>query len=205
MKTLISFLFVFTSLIFVHAGGYQVGDKAVDFKLKNVNGKFVSLSDYNDAKGFIVIFTCNHCPFAKAYQDRIQEIDKIYKPKGFPVIAINPNDPKIVPEDSFEAMVKLSNEKAFTYPYLIDEKQEVYRLYGATRTPHVYLLKKVNKEWKVAYIGAIDDNHQDVKAVKEKYLINALEAIIAGKKPEPEFTKAIGCSIKDNALTKATP
>jgi peroxiredoxin len=190
-------------MITAKAGGYQVGDKASDFKLKNVDGKYVSLSDYPDTKGFVVIFTCNHCPFAKAYQDRISEIDKIYKPKGFPVIAINPNDPKIVPEDSFDAMVQLSTEKAFTFPYLFDQKQEVYKIYGATHTPHVFLLKKVNNELQVMYIGAIDDNYQDANAVKEKYLANAIDAVIAGKQPDPDFTKAIGCSIKDNHVANS--
>ena len=126
----------------VYAQGYNVGDAASDFKLKNVDGKFVSLSDYPEAKGFIIIFTCNHCPYAKAYQDRIIQLDKKYKPLGYPVIAISPNDPEIVPEDSYENMVLVAKEKGFTFPYLFDGTQEVYRKYGAKRTPHVYLLEK---------------------------------------------------------------
>jgi peroxiredoxin len=179
--------------------GYNVGDKAADFKLRNVDGKFVSLSDYPDAKGFTVIFTCNHCPYAIAYQDRIIELDKKYKALGYPVIAINPNDPEISPEDSFDKMVIRSKEKGFTFPYLFDETQEVYRKYGATRTPHIYVLQKSGNDLVVSYIGAIDDNYQDASKVTAPYLSSAIDALLAGKTPEPSFTKAIGCSIKDKS------
>jgi peroxiredoxin len=131
-KTLATLIIAILAISVAKAEGYKVGDNASDFKLKNVDGKMVGLSDFPDAKGFVVIFSCNHCPFAKAYQDRIIEIDKTYKTKGYPVIAIIPNDPEIVPEDSFEAMVQRSKEKGFTFPYLIDEKQEIYKMYGAT-------------------------------------------------------------------------
>lgn len=181
----------------VYAQGYNVGDQASDFKLKNVDGKFVSLADYPDAKGFIIIFTCNHCPYAKAYQDRIIALDKKYKLLGYPVIAISPNDPEIVPEDSYENMVLVAKEKGFTFPYLFDGTQEVYRKYGAKRTPHVYLLEKEAGGLIVRYIGAIDDNYEDAALVKTPYLANAVDALLAGKTPDPTFTKAIGCSIKD--------
>jgi peroxiredoxin len=179
------------------SGGYNVGDKASDFKLKNVDGNYVSLADYPDAKGFIVVFTCNHCPFAKAYQGRIIQLDKEYKIKGFPVIAINPNDATLVPDDSYEAMQVRAKEEGYTFPYLIDESQEVYKTFGATRTPHVYLLKKeTDGKLVVKYIGAIDDNYQDASAVTQTYLKNALDDLIAGKEPQLNFTKAIGCTIK---------
>lgn len=100
---------------------------AADFKLKNVDQKYVSLSNYPDAKGFVVIFTCNGCPYAQAYQNRIVEIDKKYKSKGYPVIAINPNDPSMAPDDSFDKMVSVAKDKGFTFPYLMDEKQQVYK------------------------------------------------------------------------------
>lgn len=178
------------------AQGYQVGDMAADFKLKNVNGKMVSLADFKDAKGYIVIFTCNHCPFSIAYEDRINDLNKKYASLGYPVIAINPNDPVIVPDDSYEKMQVRAKEKKFSFPYLFDEGQKVLPLYGATRTPHVYLLEKTSSGNKVAYIGAIDNNHQDASAVTEKYLENAVEALRNNKQPEPNFTKAIGCTIK---------
>ena len=178
------------------AGGYEVGDKATDFKLKNVDGSWVSMSDYKDAKGFIVIFTCNHCPYSKAYEDRIIEIDKEYKAKGYPVIAINPNDPELYPDDSFENMQIRAEEKGFTFPYLLDEGQDIYPQYGATRTPHVFLLDKESDNYIVKYIGAIDDNYADAEKVEKAYLANAVDALLADKDPNPEFTKAIGCTIK---------
>lgn len=181
---------------FSHAAGYMVGDKAMDFKLQNVDGKYVSLADYKDAKGFIVVFTCNGCPYAKAYQERIIDLDKRYKTKGYPVIAINPNDTDVRPDDKLEAMKQRSKEMGFTFPYLKDATQEVFRAYGATRTPHVYVLTKQEKDLTVSYIGAIDDNYQDASAVKTKYLANAVDALLAGGQPDPNFTKAIGCTIK---------
>jgi peroxiredoxin len=193
---LMTLLFLAATVSLTKAQGYNVGDNATDFKLKNVDGKHVSLADYPDAKGFIVIFTCNHCPYAVAYEDRIIAIDKKYKAKGFPVIAINPNDPEIAPADSYEKMQERSKDKGFTFPYLFDEGQKVYPVYGAARTPHVYLLERNDENLVVSYIGAIDDNYQDADAVEEKYLENAIDAVLAGKKPEPNFTRAIGCTIK---------
>lgn len=182
--------------------GYNVGDKASDFKLKNVDGKFVSLGDYPDAKGFTVIFTCNHCPYAIAYQDRINDLDKKFKTRGYPVIAINPNDPEIAPDDSYDKMIVRAKEKGFSFPYLFDETQDVYRKYGAKRTPHVYILQKKGNDLVVQYIGAIDDNYQDATKVTVPYVSNALDALLAGKSPDPNFTKAIGCSIKDKATAQ---
>ncbi len=178
------------------AQGYKVGDMATDFKLKNVDGKTVSLADYPQAKGFIVIFTCNHCPYAKAYEDRIIALDKKYKPLGYPVIAINPNDPALQPEDSYVKMQERAKEKGFTFPYLFDEGQKIYPVYGATRTPHVFVLQKTDKGDIVRYIGAIDDNYEDASAVKSAYAANAVDALLAGKTVNPDFTKAIGCGIK---------
>ncbi len=177
-------------------GGYEIGDEASDFKLKNVDGKMVSLADFKDAKGFIVIFTCNHCPYAMAYEDRIVALDKKYKEKGYPVIAINPNDPEVNADDSYENMIVRAKEKGFTFPYLFDEGQEIYPEFGATRTPHVYILKKSKGKNVVSYIGAIDDNYEDETAVNTRYVENAVDALIAGKTPSPETTKAIGCKIK---------
>lgn len=176
--------------------GYKIGDKATDFELKNVNGKMVSLSDYKDSKGFIVIFTCNTCPYSVRYEDRIIALDKKYKEKGFPVIAINPNDPTKSTGDSFKSMQKRAKDKGFTFPYLQDEGQKIYPQYGASRTPHVFLLNKENDELKVAYIGAIDNNSFDAKAADIKYVEDAVESLIAGKTIEIKTTKAIGCTIK---------
>ena len=187
---------IFTTSITMAQSGYEVGDKAKDFKLKNVDGKMVSLADYKDAKGFIVIFTCNHCPYSVAYEDRIISLDKKYKAKGFPVVAINPNDPAIQPQDSYEKMQERAKEKGFTFPYLLDEGQMVFPEYGATRTPHVFLLEKESDDLIVRYIGAIDNNHTDASEADEKYVDEAVNALLKGDSPEVDFTKAIGCSIK---------
>tara|TARA_A100000171_G_C2140455_1_gene155182 strand:+ start:8928 stop:9629 length:702 start_codon:yes stop_codon:yes gene_type:complete len=176
--------------------GYGIGDVATDFKLKDVNGEMVSLSDYKDAKGFVVIFTCNTCPFAVASEDRIIALDKKYKEKGYPVIAINPNDPEVQPDDTFELMQAKAKEKGFTFPYLYDASNSVYASYGATKTPHVYLLKKEDKGNVVKYIGAIDDNVRNGDAVKDQFLAKAIDELLAGKEVSVKETKAIGCSVK---------
>ncbi len=173
--------------------GYKVGDVADDFSLKNVDGKMVSMADYKDAKGYIIIFTCNHCPYAIMYEKRIIDLQKKYVKQGFPVIAINPNDPEVVPEDDFSNMQKISKKKKYPFPYLFDDGQKVYPKYGATKTPHVFIL---NKEKKVKYIGAIDDNAKEESAVQIKYVENAISSIESGKDPDPSVTKAVGCSIK---------
>jgi len=178
------------------ADGYKPGDKARDFKLKNVDGKMVSMADYKDAKGYIVVFTCNHCPFAKAYESRIIALDKMYKTKGFPVVAINPNDKSKEPEDSYENMVAYAKDKNYPFPYLYDESQEIAMAYGAARTPHVFVLSKKGNDLTVEYIGAIDNNTDDASAVTKKYVEDAVNNLLAGKKPETTSTKAIGCTIK---------
>jgi peroxiredoxin len=176
--------------------GYDIGDIATDFSLRNVNGKKVSLKQFDTAKGFIVIFTCNHCPFAKAYEDRIIAIDKKYKSLGYPVIAINPNNPAKQKEDSFELMQERAKAKGFTFPYLLDEGQKIYPQYGATKTPHVFLLQKTSKGNVVRYMGAIDDNSEDEDAVRVKFLEDAVNALLANKEITVKTTRAIGCSIK---------
>lgn len=195
MKKLVLLSLLFVSA-FAVAQGYKVGDKATDFKLKNINEKAVSLSDYTQAKGFIVIFTCNHCPYAVAYEDRIIALDKQFASKGYPVIAINPNDPAAQPQDGFKEMQQRAKEKGFTFPYLMDEGQLIYPQYGATRTPHVYVLEKEKSDLIVRYIGAIDDNHEDASAVKKKYVQDAVNALLTGKTVPVAETKAIGCTIK---------
>lgn len=180
----------------VYAQGYKVGDLASDFKLKNVNDKPVSLKDFSSAKGFIVIFTCNHCPYSRAYEDRIIALNKNYAAKGYPVIAINPNDPKVQPEDSFEKMKTRAKDKQFNFPYLVDETQQVTKQYGATRTPHVFVLQKTSEGYRVEYIGAIDDNTENGDQAANKYVQNAVDALLKDAKPNPSFTKALGCTIK---------
>ncbi len=173
--------------------GYEVGDIAADFTLKNVDGKMVSLGDFKSAKGFIVIFDCNTCPYSKAYSERIIALNKKYAPLEYQVIAINPNDPSKSQGDSFEEMVKVAKKKGYNFPYLADESQSVAKTFGATNTPHVFIL---TKDLKVSYIGAIDDNARNADAVTKKYVEDVVDAMIAGKPVPFTKTKAIGCGIK---------
>lgn len=188
---IISFISIHTSL--AQNTGYKIGDKATDFILLGTDDKTHSLGNYKEANGFIVIFTCNSCPFAVMYENRINEIAKKYKKEGYFLLAINPNDPELKPEDSFENMKKRAKDKRFDFPYIFDIEQKIFATYGATKTPHVFLL---DQDLIVKYIGAIDDNPQDETAVEEKFLENAIISLKQGIKPNPEMTKAIGCSIK---------
>src|SRR5687767_14359203 len=172
---------------------YKVGEQAADFSLKNVDGSMVSLKDYKGVNGYIVVFTCNTCPYAVMYEDRIIELHNKYASQGYPVVAINPNDPSVKPGDDFASMMTRAKEKNFPFKYLFDEGQKVYTAFGATRTPHVYLLD-ANRY--IRYIGAIDDNAQNPSEVGVKYLENAIAALKAGNNPDPSETKAIGCTIK---------
>lgn len=176
--------------------GYKTGDVAADFSLKNIDGKMVSLADFEDAKGFIVVFTCNHCPYAKAYEDRILALDAKYKSKGFPVIAINPNDPVLQPKDSYEEMQIRAKEKTYSFPYLFDEGQKVFPVFGATRTPHVFVLLKEKGKLIVKYMGAIDNNYKEASEATEKYVEDAVDALLKRKSVKTPVTVAIGCSIK---------
>jgi peroxiredoxin len=199
MKIIIGFLIVLftTPLMNVNKNaGYDIGDYATDFSLKNVDGNMVSMADYQDAEGFILSFTCNTCPYSIMYEQRIIDLDKKYAPKGYPVIAINPNDPKQAPGDSFDKMVERSKEKSYPFPYLYDESQEVTEKFGATNTPHMYILKKENNKYRVTYIGTIDNNPKSPENVTTNYIDEAMEAILSGQNVPVSKTKAIGCTIK---------
>ncbi|MFW5761348.1 MAG: thioredoxin family protein [Cyclobacteriaceae bacterium] len=186
---------LFSSLSLM-ANGYEVGDYTSDFKLKNVDGKMVSLSDYEDARGFILIFTCNTCPYAQKYEQRIIELHEKFSQQGFPVIAINPNDPGKSSGDAFDLMKARAKEKDFPFPYLQDQDQTIAQKYGATRTPEVYLLAKHDDKFKLIYTGAIDDNYSDASKVSTRYIAEAINQYTAGKEVKEKATKAIGCTIK---------
>lgn len=175
------------------ASKYTIGDKVEDFTLRNVDGRMVSLSDYDSAEGVIIIFTCLHCPYAELYEDRIIQLHKKYAPKGYPVLAINPTSPILFPEDSFEKMRARAKAKRYPFAYLQDSAQVVHSRFGASRTPHVYLLDKARI---VRYIGSIDDNPESPQAVKKRYLENAIAALMRGERPYPDITQAIGCPIR---------
>lgn len=178
------------------ADGYEIGDKATNFNLLNVDGKYVSLDDFSEAKGFIVIFTCNHCPYSKLYEDRIIELNKIFSDQGYPVVAINPNDSIKEPADSYSKMIVRAEEKGFDFPYLLDADQSISKAYGASRTPHVFVLQKSDGDFIVKYIGAVDDNSKSPDAVEDRFVYNAVNDLLEGKPIYPNYTKAIGCTIK---------
>ncbi len=183
-------LLIFGSCAVAEQTGVKVGDKAPDWKnLVGVDDKQHSLSDYAEAKLIVLVFTCNHCPVAKAYEDRLIALQKDYQDKKVQVIALNVNN---IPEDRLDQMKIRAKEKGFNFPYLYDPTQKTGHAYGAKVTPHVFVL---DAERKIAYIGAIDDNG-DPNKVKRHYLREALDALLAGKTPENPTTKAFGCSIK---------
>jgi peroxiredoxin len=198
--SILSSLFLFSALVFCSfaptPSGYKAGDQAMDFTLKNVDGKMVSLSNYPNAKGFIVVFTCNHCPFAKMYESRIMALDQQYASKGYPVIAISGNDATIEPDDSYDNMVTLAKTKSYTFPYLYDESQQITTAYGATNTPHVFVLNKEQGGLIVKYIGAIDDNAREPEKATKFYVADAVNALLSGNPIAVTQTKAIGCGIK---------
>ncbi len=198
MKTQ-NFLFPFLFLLFFSfslSAQYKVGDKVKDFKLKNTDGEYVSLSDYEDAKGYIVVFTCNTCPFAVKYEQRIIDLDKKYAQKGYPVVALNPNCTKKQPGDSMEAMKERSSEKGYSFAYLRDDGQKVAKRFGAERTPEIFLLDKRNDGLYLVYTGTIDNNVDNPSKANEHYVKDAIESLMAGKEIAMAKTKAIGCTIK---------
>ena len=190
---------VFAAGIVLLAGiapGYEVGDTVSNFILKNVDGKMVSLSDYKSGEGVIVIFDCNTCPFSKAYNDRIIALNDKYASKGYPVVTINANNPEKSPGDSFKEMASLAKRKNYAFPYLVDETQAVAKAFGATNTPHVFVLTREGSDFKVAYTGTIDNNSRDAGSATKKYVEQAVEDLLAGKAMTTTKTKAIGCGIK---------
>jgi peroxiredoxin len=176
--------------------GVKVGDNAPDFVLKNIDGTVVGPRTYSAAKGLILVFTCNHCPYSVKYEDRIIALHKEFAAKGFPVIAVNPNDSIVSPEDSYSKMQKRAADKAFPFAYLYDETQVVAQRYGARRTPHVFVLLRTRIGWTVEYIGAIDDNADNAADATQFFVADAVNALLKGPKPAQATTKAIGCTIK---------
>lgn len=199
MKYLLTLIIAVVSLVAQQgatAVGVTVGDAAPNFRLKNVDGKFVALDDYRSSKGLVVVFTCNHCPYSVKYEDRIISLAAETAKLGYPVVAINPNDPVKVPEDSYENMKVRAKEKGFSFPYIVDETQDIAKQYGAKRTPHVFVLTNDSGAWKVSYVGAIDDNANDPENVESRFVLDAVKSLASGAAPAVTQTKAIGCTIK---------
>ncbi len=171
----------------------QIGEKGPDFRLPGVNGKDVSIADFSASPVLVVMFTCNHCPYVQAYEDRLIALQAEYAAKGVSFVAINANDVSRYPEDSFKKMVERAKKKHFNFPYLRDEKQAVVSMYGAEYTPEIFVL---DRERTLRYTGRIDDNWKDAGGVTRRDLKDAIDALLAGRPvPDPE-THAIGCTIK---------
>lgn len=171
----------------------NLGDQAPAFSLPGVDGKSWSLTDFEKAKALVVVFSCNHCPYVQAYEERLVELQADYQEAGARLLAINSNDAGSHPEDGFEAMKRRAAERKFNFPYLRDESQAVARAYGATHTPHLFVF---DIRRRLAYTGKIDDDWQDASAVKQRFLREALDDILAGRAPRVAQTHAIGCTIK---------
>ncbi len=172
----------------------SIGDKLIPFKLKNVDGKTVSSDDLaKNSKALAVIFSCNHCPYVQAWEDRMIELGNRFQPQGVAFALINANDPKKYPEDSFPGMVKRAGAKRYPFPYLHDEDQGVARAYGATRTPEVFLFDAGGL---LKYHGRIDDNYERPEAVRSHDLRESIEAVLGGRSPAPADTPPVGCTIK---------
>lgn len=167
--------------------------KLIPFSLKNVDGKTVSQDDLASARALAVIFWCNHCPYVRAWEDRVIALQREYADKGARFVLINANDPVKYPGDSFEEMQARAKELGYPFPYLVDETQEVARAYGAERTPEIYLFDQART---LRYHGAPDDNYEDPKAVGQQFFRDAIEAVLADKAPSTSDTPARGCTIK---------
>ncbi len=176
--------------------GYNIGETVSNFQLKNVDGRMIGLTEFKSGKGIIVVFTTNHCPYAKAYEDRIIALDVKYRSQGFPVLAINPNDPSAYEEDSYENMKARASTKRYPFPYLFDDTQKVAKNFGASRTPQVYILVREGDKFTVQYMGALDDNSQDPAGVTRRYVEDAVNNLIQGKPVMLNVTKSVGCAIQ---------
>ncbi len=169
------------------------GSTLPDFNLPATDGKNYSQDLLADKKALIIIFSCNHCPYVQAYEDRMKQIQEDYFSKGVAIVAINSNDDKEYPDDSFENMKKRAAEKHFNFPYLRDEDQRVAKAFDASHTPEIFLF---DKNRKLAFHGKIDDNWQEPEKAKSKYLREALEELLEGKEISVPETFTIGCTIK---------
>lgn len=167
-----------------------------DFSLINVDGHYISLNNFPDAKGFIIIFTCNHCPFAKLYPPRLNQLNNKYKSLGIPLIAISSTDTIQFEEDTYLNMIAKSAAEHFNFPYLYDNQQVVAKNFGAQKTPHAFVIWKEKNKWIVKYNGAIDDNGADPEKVQSNYVVEVVEALLNDKKISIVETKSIGCQIR---------
>jgi peroxiredoxin len=195
MKKLKNIFIVSVYLFIVSAFALKQKETILDFSLKNTDGKMISLANYKEAKGFIIVFTCNHCPFAKLYPPRLNALNSKYDSLGVPLIAISSTDTMMYEEDTYPKMIAKATDEQFNFPYLFDEMQSVAKNFKAQKTPHAFIIWKENEKWVIKYNGAIDDNGMEPEKVTEHYVANAVDALLAKKKITIPETKSIGCQI----------
>lgn len=172
----------------------KIGEKISDFKLKNVDNTLVSMSDFKNAKGFMIVFTCNHCPFAKLYSKRLNDLNKKYKPLGVPLLAINSMDSLLYKEESFELMQTKAKSDKINFFYLQDATQSVGKDFRAKHTPQAYVIWKEDNNWIVKYEGAIDDDGENPKKANP-FISKAVNELLSGKKVTLPQTESFGCRI----------
>ena len=183
-------------VIFVLIGITANAQKTVsDFSLKSTDNKWESLAEYPDAKGFIIVFICNHCPFVGRYADRLNALNKKYAPLGIPLLAINSIDTLIFADETFAKMIDYAKEKKYTFPYLCDENQSVARNFSAKKTPHAFVIWKEKSDWVIEYNGSLDDNGAESSKITHAYISEAIDNLLVGNKVTIPTTNSIGCEI----------
>jgi peroxiredoxin len=188
-------LLVFVIATFALSFKTKKNNTVNNFSLININGKLISTANYLHAKGFIIVFTCNHCPFAKLYTSRLNALQQKYANSGVPLLAINSIDSVLFEEENFWAMQEKAVNEQFEFPYLYDPTQMVAKDFNAQKTPHAYVIWKVGNKWVIKYNGAIDDNGAEPQRVKNHYVADAVEALLANKKVDINEASSIGCQI----------
>lgn len=196
MLKYLCFSICFGAFITIQQPTYKIGDMVANFKLKNVDDRMISLISFPSAKGIILVFTSNHCPFARAYENRIQALHSEFMPKGYPVVAINPNSSSEYKEDSFERMKEKAIEHNYSFPYLLDEKGTIAQLFGITRIPQVVILEKVGDGYYLRYNGVIDDNTQDATHVGKAYVKENVQLLLNNKPILISETRPAGCAVR---------
>lgn len=191
----ITLLLLYATVCPAQTKGYTLGDAVADFQLKNVDSRVINLAGYRAQKGLIVVFTSNHCPFARAYEDRIVALDRQFAPQGFPLLAVMSNNPAAYEADSFAQMQVRAQAGQYPFPYGMDETQQVARAFGVTRTPQAFVLRNKNGQFTVEYIGSIDDSPQEPGSVRRRYVGEAVTSLLAGQPVQTPLTKPIGCGL----------
>jgi peroxiredoxin len=196
IQKIAAFLTLSFCVVIAFAQDKNIQKQVLDFNLPCVQGGAVSLKNYPNAKGFIIVFTCNHCPFARMYADRLNALHQKFSGQNVPLLAISSTDTLQYEEDTYFKMAKRAKDAKYQYPYLYDGKQVVAKNFGADKTPHAFVIWKEGEKWVVRYNGAIDDNGGVPAEVSKPYVANAVEALLAGRPVEVPETKSIGCQIQ---------